>query len=168
MIKDYYYKGSDFEKAKDLFATYLGKGFLELIEDIKKEFSLGKITSFSLNAKYEINDMNKLGLIGEIVLTGDNGEKIYIEEYFDEIDHLYMGIRNIETDIKKMNEIRNKISDYFKNFLDDPLYDVLVALITDLKERDNIYIIDKEINLNNYTEKEREILTQALKILKTA
>jgi hypothetical protein len=167
MIRDYYYKGSNFEKTKNLFATYLGKEFLELVEYIKKEFSLGKITSFSLKAEYEINDINKLELIGEIILTAGNNGEIYIKECFNEMDHLYIEI-NIEADIKKINEVKNKILNYFENFLDDPLYDVLIALIKDLKEIDNIYIIDKEINLNNYTEKEREILTQALKILKIA
>jgi len=173
MIRDLEYKGKFTNNVKEVLEEYFGEDFIENIVKIGEVAKIGEIKEVVLKTypylnKYDIQEDN-----AEICFIFDKGRV----EIFDGLK--WKGCEAVRY-INIYDENNNSICQYDNEELDeavteleDILDDVEVVCSTemaikDLKKQANIYVIDVEIDLNKFNEKEREILQQALKILKIA
>lgn len=171
-MKDLSCKYEFTEKVENELNKEFGDDFVEKLEKIGKVANLGNLKKVELKCytfinKYDLQEEN-----AEIYFLFEKGKvKIFdgLEWKGDEPIR-EVSIYNAEDNLicEYENEELYELVTEFENILNNMggISYLTESVITQLLKEKEIYIVDTEINLKKFNEKEKEILKKALKILK--
>jgi len=170
MVKEVQYIGDVNEKVEEIFENQFGEDFLQTIKKIGEVAGIGELESIDLYTypftnKFEITENNAI-----LVFFFQKGRiRIFDGLTWDEYDPIRTFII-LTPEGKDINPFsNNELENMYLKFtsgpeLGDALYQTYGAIVS-LNKTKGIYELDMEVNINKFSDEERETLIKAFKIL---